>query len=939
MQTQSSDSAQVFQQSHSKTLAKGWFKQLKVGQKVTLSYTLALGIAVTGTVNGIIIGNQYERRAYAIQQDAIEEILELKDLEKALTKLRVDERELVTWLDQPAQFKVTYQTFKENVKEFRENWSELLEEYEEDAAVGIERKEELEFLETLIENYGSVLETYVQAVSRLIEELDIANLQGEKLIEARQQLVEFNRRPTSLKLTEFSEELSELVESIERIELEEANKAVASAAQIRLQILAISILLSLIIAGLLALLISRAITQPIKSLKETALQVTQDENFDLRAVVNSNDEVGSLGVSINQLIEWVGKYTQSLKLTQQNLEGKTQELNAIIDNLGDGLLVVSPQGQIIRSNPSLKKMLSLANTSLIGQSVNAVLDNQITTLVGQNQSEPQTSLSAELKLTDDRVGQALVTGIIPEMTADTKSEALQSAGSVVLIRDITAEKEIDQMKTDFISTVSHELRTPLTSVLGFAKLIQKKLESTVLPEVNVESKKTQRAVHQVKDNLNIIVAEGERLTSLINDVLDIAKIEAGKIEWNMQPILLAEIIDRAIAATSILAQTSGLEVIQDIETDLPTVMGDRDRLIQVVINLLSNAIKFTETGSITCRAYRQDNEVVISVIDTGIGLAPEDLDKVFEKFQQVGEVMTDKPKGTGLGLPICKQIIEHHSGRVWVDSQQGQGSTFSFTLPIMLNTNAEMVKTDLQSLVQQLKENVDRAVPTEEESLKTILVVDDEPYIRELLRQELEAAGYHVREATDGMDALNLVKTTPPDLIILDVMMPNINGFDLAAVLKNNPETMEIPTIVLSIIQDQERGYRLGIDRYLNKPIDIEVLLHDIKTLLAQGASNRKVLVVDIDTSATNTLTEVLLSKGYTVSEAATGSDGIEKALSLEPDMIIVDSAISNEHNLVKTLRFDKGLENIFIIMMDHQQVSSLALEAHTFCSQQVTDE
>ncbi|MEO1299176.1 MAG: ATP-binding protein, partial [Cyanobacteria bacterium J06636_16] len=497
--------------------------------------------------------------------------------------------------------------------------------------------------------------------------------------------------------------------------------------------------------------------------------------------------------------------------------------------------------------------------------------------------------------------------------------------SVVLIRDITAEKEIDQMKTDFISTVSHELRTPLTSVLGFAKLIQKKLENTVLPAVNVEAKKTERAVHQVKENLNIIVAEGERLTSLINDVLDIAKIEAGKIEWNMQPILVSEVIDRAIAATSVLAENSSLVIIREIEPNLSTVMGDRDRLIQVVINLLSNAIKFTATGSVTCRVQRQDDEVVISVIDTGVGLAPEDLDQVFEKFKQVGEVMTDKPKGTGLGLPICKQIIEHHGGRIWVDSQLGQGSTFSFTLPMTPAPKAEVTKADLASLVQQLKVNVNRAVSTEKAGPKTILVVDDEPYIRKLLRQELEAAGYQVREAEDGMAALKQVKIAPPDLIILDVMMPNINGFDLAAVLKNNPATMDIPTIVLSIIQDQERGYRLGIDRYLNKPIDTEVLLRDIKTLLAQGASNRKVLVVDMDTSASKTLTEVLLSKGYTVTEASTGCEGIEKALSLKPDMIIVDSGISNEHDLVKTLRFDKGLENIFIIMMEHQHASFLA--------------
>ena len=904
---------------------RGWLGHLKIGQKITLGYVVALGVAVIGTVSGIAMGNRYERQAYAIQQDAIEEILELKDLEKALTHLRVNERDLITWLDNPERFQSVYTNYQANVQEFRENWAELIEDYEEDAEQGVEREEELEFLENLIEQYGDTLEPYLQEVDYLIKDLELAELQGSKLIEARQDLVELHRRPASLKLNEFSEKLSELVESIEQIELEEADEVVEAASQIRLRIMGVSILLSLIAAGLLAFLIGQVITSPLKALKETALQVTRDENFDLRSAVVNADEVGSLSLSINQLIEWVGAYTHSLKLAQQGLESQTQELNAIIDNLGDGLLVIDPQGRIIRSNPSLRKMLSLANRPLQGESVEATLDAHVADLISQNQTDPQKSISAELPLAMDRVGQALVTAIVPDLAAESDLEETSATGSIVLIRDITAEKEIDQMKTDFISTVSHELRTPLTSVLGFAKLIQKKLEGTVLPAVNVETSKTERAVRQVKENLNIIVSEGERLTSLINDVLDIAKIEAGKIEWNMQSVALTEIIDRAIAATSVLAENSGLNIICDIEPELPSVMGDRDRLIQVVINLLSNAIKFTETGSITCHARRQDDEVTVSIIDTGIGLAPEDLGKVFEKFEQVGEVMTDKPKGTGLGLPICKQIIEHHSGHIWADSKLGQGSTFSFALPIGISLAAAASKIDIQSLVQQLKENVDRAVPAAEKTQKTILVVDDEPHIRKLLRQELEAAGYQVKEAEDGMDGLKQIKVAPPDLIILDVMMPNINGFDLAAVLKNNPATMDIPTIVLSIIQDQERGYRLGVDRYLNKPIDTNLLLQDIKTLLAQGTSNRKVLVVDMDTSTTKTLSEVLLSKGYTVTEAATGHEGIEKALSLKPDMIIVDSSISTEHDLVKTLRFDNGLENIFIILMDQEKALSFS--------------
>ena len=283
---------------------------------------------------------------------------------------------------------------------------------------------------------------------------------------------------------------------------------------------------------------------------------------------------------------------------------------------------------------------------------------------------------------------------VPRTLSAQQLEALKALGRQVVsqlelrlrldhLRTTQAQLiQSEQMKTDFISTVSHELRTPLTSVLGFAKLIQKKLEETVLPAVCFDMKKTERTVGQVRENLHIILSEGERLTSLINDLLDITKIEAGKIEWNLQPTAVSEIIERAIAATSVLAQNNGLEIICDIEPDLPDVIVDCDRMIQVLINLLSNAIKFTDFGSVTCRAHRQDNEITICVIDTGIGIAAADLEIVFEKFKQIGEVITDKPKGTGLGLPICKHIVEAHSGRIWAESELGQGSAFSVSLPI-----------------------------------------------------------------------------------------------------------------------------------------------------------------------------------------------------------------------------------------------------------------
>jgi signal transduction histidine kinase len=242
-------------------------------------------------------------------------------------------------------------------------------------------------------------------------------------------------------------------------------------------------------------------------------------------------------------------------------------------------------------------------------------------------------------------------------------------------------KEMDNMKTEFLSIVSHELRTPLALVLGFARLIKKRFEDVISPHVKTEDSKVLRSIKQVKSNLGTIVSEGNRLTDLINDLLDITKIEAGKVEWETETLSIAEIIEQAASITSSSFEENGLELIKDVEDGMSEVVGDKNRIVQVMINLISNAVKFTEKGSVTCRARRINNEIMISVIDTGIGIEEVNQERIFEKFGQLRDTIADRPRGTGLGLPICKEIVEHHGGRIWVESEPGKGSTFLFTLP------------------------------------------------------------------------------------------------------------------------------------------------------------------------------------------------------------------------------------------------------------------
>ena len=264
-----------------------------------------------------------------------------------------------------------------------------------------------------------------------------------------------------------------------------------------------------------------------------------------------------------------------------------------------------------------------------------------------------------------------------------RTAALASAIEEAQAARVAAEAA-SASKSAFLSSVSHELRTPLTSVVGFSRLIRRRLDELIFPSVPEGDAKRDRAMRQVSENLGIIVEESERLTTLINDTLDLAKIEAGRMEWRREPVNVAEVIDRATAATASLLAGPGPEMVVAVEPGLPLPIGDRDRLIQVVINLISNAVKFTPAGSITCAA-RFDGTggvVVVSVADTGVGIAAEDHARVFEQFGQAGDTLTDKPRGTGLGLAICREIVEHHGGRIWLESEVERGSTFAFTLPI-----------------------------------------------------------------------------------------------------------------------------------------------------------------------------------------------------------------------------------------------------------------
>ena len=401
-----------------------------------------------------------------------------------------------------------------------------------------------------------------------------------------------------------------------------------------------------------------------------------------------------LGVALHQ--------AQLLKQTQNRaaeLSRTLADLKAIVDNLADGLLVTDLNGVVTQLNPAILSMLDIEEAQLIQKHLSTCFPTELASLVQEIGCSSQITGELEVQLSKGHQGKAIVS---PILKASSSPGENRSQGCVILIRDITREKEVDRMKTDFLSTVSHELRTPLTSVLGFTSIIESKLRSRIAPAIAEDNIKAQKALRVTEKNLSIVVSEAERLTTLINEVLDIAKMEEGKVEWDFQSIDPSSILRQAVEATTPLFRDKPVELIEDFPNVLPNCELDKNRILQVLINLISNAIKFTEKGFVRCCGNVHNGKLVIRVIDSGIGLSSSQKDKVFEKFIQVGDILTSKPQGSGLGLSICEQIVEAHGGKIWVESQSGSGCTFSFSIPLQSST-AELCPSTIEIMSQTLE--------------------------------------------------------------------------------------------------------------------------------------------------------------------------------------------------------------------------------------------
>ena len=537
-----------------------------------------------------------------------------------------------------------------------------------------------------------------------------------------------------------------------------------------------------------------------------------------------------------RLIESLSMQADALARMARDVAAEKSQLNAILHNLVDGLLVTDPDGRIVLFNPALLHLFGLSKEGLEEQFLTEVMpDAPLQNLV---QQIGQTGIAQvqDMTLPDGRSLQVTAAGV-------HKGKDLHAV--VMVLRDVTRERQLEEMKSAFISTVSHELRTPLTPVLGFAKLIQKTFNRSILPALPDE-KAPHRAAERIDQNLDILIGEVNQLSKLVDDVLFLADLDAGRLKWHTEVVDIVQILQEMTQEFRSQAKDKGLDLHIDCPADLAQVHGDRERLERVIRNLISNAVKFTDKGEIHIQAQtiqRQDGQwttepcvdvpqqlssasyVLVAVRDTGSGILPETRQKLFERFGQgMHDILTDKPSGTGLGLALSKEIIGYHGGRIWADSVPGQGSTFAFVLPLSAESSERSLWGEAISLPN---------------TAPTILVVDDEPGVRELLSYILLRAGYRTLVAVDGPAALNMARGHKPDLIVLDIMIPGISGLDVTSVLKADESTRQIPIIILSVLANEERAAQLGADACFSKPFDRDALLERIGELLALHSAAR----------------------------------------------------------------------------------------------------
>jgi PAS domain S-box-containing protein len=558
-------------------------------------------------------------------------------------------------------------------------------------------------------------------------------------------------------------------------------------------------------------------------------------------------------------------------------EGKYRH---IINAAADAIISLDEHGLVCEFNAAAEQMFGFTKAELLGKPLTPIMPPHL--------RDAHTAGLQRYLMTGQRQLSHWHNVELPGYTRDGQEFPLEVSFSLLeagdkkfltgVLRDITERKRVEgelhqaretaeaatQAKSTFLANMSHELRTPMNAIIGFTRLVMRRSQD-VLPQRQYA-------------NLEKILLSAEHLLTLINDILDLSKIEAGHMEVHPISFALEAVVDVCFHTLEPMVPSERLRLVKDIDAALPLLTTDKDKVQQILMNLLSNAVKFTTAGTITVTARHHDGMLTLAVTDTGTGIPAEALEQIFVEFRQVDNSPTRQYGGTGLGLSISRRLAQLLGGDITVQSTVGVGSTFTVTLP--LHYDAASLGTRIATL------------PAPEESLsqpesdKIILAIDDDPDVIYLLRENLTEAGYRVVGATSAEEGLRQARALRPLAITLDILMPHKDGWQLLHELKTDATTRDIPIIVLSIVDNKALGYQLGAFDYLLKPFDREAIL----TALTRIPSQRgRLLVVDDDVQIVDLVRQFLAGEPYEVVAAADGQEALEAISQQRPDILLLD--------------------------------------------------
>ncbi len=580
---------------------------------------------------------------------------------------------------------------------------------------------------------------------------------------------------------------------------------------------------------------------------------------------------------------------------RDQLSSERHRLELMVHSLPDGVIMVDDRDRVFVINPAARRLLHLAADAPVDtRYLKEMLGFYPFDLVRGWAARDEIIIREEIQ-----VFERTLHSIVSPVTRGDKM-----IGVAVVLRDISEQKLLDQRKEEFVSVVSHELRTPLTSIGGALDLMLHRYAGDI-------NDKQQRYLELAKGSC-------DKLNVIIDDLLDLNRFADGRLEMELQPLVLDDLVREAAENYAAVAEDKGVALeVAVVEADGGLrIEGDRNRLHQVLNNLLANALKFTEQGGhIRIELFRSPavlDLVGVSVFNDGAEIDERDHERIFDKFEQARHSRTGSVSGSGLGLSISKSIVESHGGRIWVESGRGQGTRFVFTLAL---SGEEPPPVQQEVALALGGEPARFKVPPK------VLVVDDDPPTTFIVKGLLMERGYNVVVTHDGHEALRLARERQPDLILMDIRMPVVDGLQVTDILHHDPETQEIPVLVVSVAEAEQEAYQAGAAAYLAKPFRLGQLVVTVQELLARHnliTRMFKVLIVDDDDAIRAVCREVLEKQGYAVLEAESGQEGLDLMARSAVDVVLLDVMLPDfdGFQITERIRADRNLADLPIIFI-----------------------